>query len=117
VVGVNPVRVWGPPITGPTRENILGHQRLIGRPALEDGAKEVNALKLTLRTRGAGSNVANVQRQTFALSELITIATEPTLCPRSDAIGLGNQIADCECHAGTPLVYPSRLSSIQRMRL
>ena len=34
--------------------------------------------------------------QTFSLSELVTIALEPALCPRSDAVGLGNQIADRE---------------------
>ena len=54
------MRVWDLPITGPTRENIFGHERLIARPALEDGPIEVNALKLTLRTRGAGWNVARI---------------------------------------------------------
>src|SRR5262249_10713678 len=100
-----------PPIPRPTHENILRHQRLLAWPALEDGTIEVNALKLTLCPRAAGSNIIDVQRMTFALSELVTIPPELTLRPLSDEVRLGNQSASRERHEGTPTAVPLCLSS------
>jgi hypothetical protein len=79
---------------------------------LEDRAIEINALKLTLCPHSAHSNVATVRELIFALGELMTVASEQTLRPRSSSISLGNQFVGRERHEGTPTAVPLRLSSI-----